>query len=246
MSRHLVLLPAPEAAWAAAAPRGAREGDALARAVPPRPRRRRAPHRRRRAAHAVRARPSRCAPTGPGARSSPTGPFTESVEQVVGFYLVDTSDRADLVRVCTEFAAPGRAHRVPRHGRRRPGRPVVTRYVVLVAYARRSGSRRPPSSDRSTSTPTTRSSGTSTSTGHGWPAGPSPTPTRRPPCRAARGAERVVTDGPFVELDRADRRLLRRRAARPRHRRSRPGGCCRRRTPSRSARSLSIEGYDSA
>ena len=35
------------------------------------------------------------------------GPFTESVEQVVGFYLVETADRADLVRVCGEFAGRG-------------------------------------------------------------------------------------------------------------------------------------------
>ena len=35
------------------------------------------------------------------------GPFTETVEQVVGFYLLDSDDRADLVRVCTEFASRG-------------------------------------------------------------------------------------------------------------------------------------------
>jgi hypothetical protein len=35
------------------------------------------------------------------------GPFTESVEQVVGFFLVETDDRADLLRLCGEFAARG-------------------------------------------------------------------------------------------------------------------------------------------
>ena len=65
------------------------------------------------------------------------GPFTESVEQVVGFYLVETDDRADLVRICAEFAARGE-HIEFRdlvaddhdHG----GGRTVMRYVVLIAY----------------------------------------------------------------------------------------------------------------
>ena len=45
-------------------------------------------------------------PDGSGGVLVTDGPFTESVEQVVGFYLVETADRADLVRICGEFAAP--------------------------------------------------------------------------------------------------------------------------------------------
>ena len=55
-------------------------------------------------------------------------------------------------------------------------------------------------SGRSTSTPTTPSSGTSTSTGAGCTAAHSVTPRPRRRSRPGRGAERVVTDGPFVEL----------------------------------------------
>ena len=46
-------------------------------------------------------------PDGSGGVLVTDGPFTESVEQVVGFYLVETADRADLVRICGEFAARG-------------------------------------------------------------------------------------------------------------------------------------------
>jgi hypothetical protein len=35
------------------------------------------------------------------------GPFTESVEQVVGFYLVESDDEADLRGACERFAARG-------------------------------------------------------------------------------------------------------------------------------------------
>ena len=35
-------------------------------------------------------------PDGSGGVLVTDGPFTESVEQVVGFYLVETDDRADL------------------------------------------------------------------------------------------------------------------------------------------------------
>ncbi len=35
------------------------------------------------------------------------GPFTESVEQVVGFYLVESDDEADLRAACERWAARG-------------------------------------------------------------------------------------------------------------------------------------------
>ncbi len=35
------------------------------------------------------------------------GPFTESAEQIVGFYLVETGDGADLRAACERFAARG-------------------------------------------------------------------------------------------------------------------------------------------
>jgi hypothetical protein len=46
-------------------------------------------------------------PDGSGGVHVTDGPFTESVEQVVGFYLVETADRADLVRIAGEFAQRG-------------------------------------------------------------------------------------------------------------------------------------------
>lgn len=35
------------------------------------------------------------------------GPFSETAEQVVGFYLVETDDEADLRTACERFAARG-------------------------------------------------------------------------------------------------------------------------------------------
>lgn len=106
MSRHLVLLPAPEAEWALLPPeeheKGMRSheqfhddlregGHRVVAAGPLAP-----------SAQALSMRPD-----GSGGVVVTDGPFTESVEQVVGFYLVDSDDRADLVRICAEFAARG-------------------------------------------------------------------------------------------------------------------------------------------
>jgi|SRR6476469_9223072 hypothetical protein len=106
MSRHLLLLPAPEAEWARLPAevheQGMRSherfhrdleagGHRLVTAAPLRP-----------SAEAISLRPD-----GAGGTLVTEGPFTESVEQIVGFYLVDTDDRADLVRICTEFAGRG-------------------------------------------------------------------------------------------------------------------------------------------
>jgi hypothetical protein len=106
VSRHLVLLPAPEAEWAQLPPeeheKGMRShqqfhrdladgGHRIVVAGPLTP--------------SVEATSMR--PDGEGGALVTDGPFTESVEQVVGFYLLDTEDRADLVRICTEFAARG-------------------------------------------------------------------------------------------------------------------------------------------
>src|SRR3954452_16106262 len=45
--------------------------------------------------------------TGRGSVLVTDGPFTESVEQIVGFYLLETEDEDDLVAVVREFAAGG-------------------------------------------------------------------------------------------------------------------------------------------
>ncbi|GAA4700267.1 YciI family protein [Nocardioides conyzicola] len=45
--------------------------------------------------------------TGRGSAMVTEGPFTESVEQIVGFYLVESSDEADLLEVVREFAEGG-------------------------------------------------------------------------------------------------------------------------------------------
>jgi hypothetical protein len=106
VSRHLVLLPAPEAEWARLPPEEHEKGmrsherfhhdlaDGGHRVVVAGPL---AP-----SAQALSMRPD-----GSGGVLVTDGPFTESVEQVVGFYLVETDDRADLVRICGEFAARG-------------------------------------------------------------------------------------------------------------------------------------------
>ncbi len=106
MSRHLVLLPAPEAEWAQLPPeeheKGMRSheqfhldlaagGHRIVAAGPLTP-----------STQALSMRPD-----GAGGALVTDGPFTESVEQIVGFYLVDTDERAELVRICSEFAARG-------------------------------------------------------------------------------------------------------------------------------------------
>lgn len=106
MSRYLILLPAPEAEWAA---------------LPPEE------HDKGMASHAqfhedLRAGGHTLVTTGPlepsdratsmrpGADGEPLvteGPFSETTEQVVGFYLVDSEDEADLRAACQRFAARG-------------------------------------------------------------------------------------------------------------------------------------------
>lgn len=106
MSRHLLLLPAPEAEWAQLPPeeheKGMRAherfhaglaagGHRLVVASPLRP-----------SDEAVSMRPD-----GSGGTLVTEGPFTESVEQVVGFFLLETDDREDLLRLCRELASSG-------------------------------------------------------------------------------------------------------------------------------------------
>ena len=106
MSRYLILLPAPEAEWADLPPeeheKGARShgefqedlragGHALVVAAPLEP-------------------SDRATSMRPGADGEALvtdGPFSETAEQVVGFYLVDSEDEADLRAACQRFAARG-------------------------------------------------------------------------------------------------------------------------------------------
>jgi hypothetical protein len=106
MSRHLVLLPAPEAQWALLPPeeheKGMRSHEQFNRDLEA-------------GGHRVvvagpltpSARALSMRPDGSHGVLVTDGPFTESVEQVVGFYLIETGDRADLVRICAEFASRG-------------------------------------------------------------------------------------------------------------------------------------------
>ncbi|UAL30222.1 YciI family protein [Nocardioides rotundus] len=106
MSRYLILLPAPEAEWAQLPPeeheKGQRShgafqsdledgGHTLLTVSPLEP-----------SAQAVSMRPD-----GSGAALVTDGPFTESVEQIVGFYLVETDDGPGLRAACERFAARG-------------------------------------------------------------------------------------------------------------------------------------------
>lgn len=106
MSRYLVLLPAPEAEWAQLPAsdheKGMRSheqfhedlaagGHTLIVASPLEP-----------SAKATSMRPD-----GDGRVLVTDGPFTESAEQIVGFYLIESADEADLRAVCERFAARG-------------------------------------------------------------------------------------------------------------------------------------------
>lgn len=106
MSRYLVLLPAPEAEWAQLPAsdheKGMRSheqfhedlaagGHTLVLASPLEP-----------SAEATSMRPD-----GNGGVMVTDGPFTESAEQIVGFYLIESADEADLRGACERFAARG-------------------------------------------------------------------------------------------------------------------------------------------
>ena len=106
MSRYLILLPAPEAEWADLPPeeheKGMRSheqfhadlragGHTLVGAGPLDP-----------SEQATSMRPGT-----DGEALVTDGPFSETAEQVVGFYLVDSGDEADLRAACQRFAARG-------------------------------------------------------------------------------------------------------------------------------------------
>ena len=106
MSRYLVLLPAPEEEWArlpeSEHEKGMRShgqfhkdlaegGHRMVVGSPLEP-----------SAQATSMRPD-----GNGAALVTDGPFTESAEQIVGFYLVESDDEADLRAACERFAARG-------------------------------------------------------------------------------------------------------------------------------------------
>lgn len=106
MSRYLILLPAPEAEWAQLPPEEhdkgmqshvqfhedlAAGGHTLVTAGPLEP---------SEGATSMR-------PDGGGDVLVTEGPFSETTEQVVGFYLVDSDDEAGLLAACQRFAARG-------------------------------------------------------------------------------------------------------------------------------------------
>lgn len=106
MSRYLILLPAPEAEWADLPPeeheKGHRShlqfhedlsagGHTLVTVSPLEPS----------------ARATSMRPDGTGGALVTDGPFSETAEQVVGFYLVETEDEAGLRDALERFASRG-------------------------------------------------------------------------------------------------------------------------------------------
>jgi hypothetical protein len=106
MSRYLILLPAPEAEWADLPPEEHEKGHdshvqfhgdlsagghTLVTVSPLEPSER---------ATSMR-------PDGAGGVLVTDGPFSETVEQVVGFYLVESDDDAGLRAACERFASRG-------------------------------------------------------------------------------------------------------------------------------------------
>lgn len=106
MSRHLLLLQAPEAEWAQLPAeeheKGMRSHQQFHRDLAAHGHQLVLSHPLTPSPDAVSMRPD-----GAGGVLTTDGPFTESVEQVVGFYLVETHDRTDLLRLCGEFSARG-------------------------------------------------------------------------------------------------------------------------------------------
>ena len=106
MSRYLILLPAPEAEWADLPPEEHEKGHASHVQFQ---------SELQAGGHTlVTAGPlegsDRYTSLRPGADGEALvtdGPFSETAEQVVGFYLVDSEDESDLRAACTRFAARG-------------------------------------------------------------------------------------------------------------------------------------------
>ena len=106
MSRFLVLLPAPEAEWAllpeSEHEKGMRSHEEFHRDLAE-------------GAHRIvvagplepSAQATSMRPDGNGKALVTDGPFAESVEQIVGFYLVESDDEAGLRTVCAAFASRG-------------------------------------------------------------------------------------------------------------------------------------------
>ena len=106
MSRYLILLPAPEAEWAELPPeeheKGMRSHGTFHEDL-------------RAGGHSIlavgplegSAEATSMRPDGEGGALVTDGPFTESAEQIVGFYLIESDDEADLRAACERFAARG-------------------------------------------------------------------------------------------------------------------------------------------
>jgi hypothetical protein len=106
MSRYLILLPAPEAEWASLPAseheKGVRSHGQFQEDL-------------RSGGHTVltvgplepSAQAASMRPDGDGGVLVTDGPFSETAEQVVGFYLVETDDEDGLRAACERFAARG-------------------------------------------------------------------------------------------------------------------------------------------
>ena len=106
MSRFLMLLPAPEAEWVQLPPEAHAKGAEAHR---------RFNDRLRAGGHEVivsspltpSAQAISMRPDGQGAALITDGPFTDAREQIVGFYLIETSDEAALREICGGLASTG-------------------------------------------------------------------------------------------------------------------------------------------
>ncbi|TWE11490.1 YciI family protein [Rudaeicoccus suwonensis] len=106
MKRYLVLLPAPEQEWAALPAseheKGQRAHERFNKALADRGHRVVTASPLTPSSEAISMRPD-----GTGKTIVSDGPFTESVEQIVGFYLIESPDKDDLVAICSDLASTG-------------------------------------------------------------------------------------------------------------------------------------------
>jgi len=106
MARYLVLLPAPEAEWAelpaSEHEKGARAHERFHRELAEGGHRVITSSPLTPSAEAVSLRPD-----GQGGTAITQGPFSETAEQIVGFYLIESDDRDGLLTVCAQLASTG-------------------------------------------------------------------------------------------------------------------------------------------
>ena len=235
MTTYVVLLPGDEATWESASGGAPRRDVRPARRVRAAARRARAHHHRRRRAAPLHARPRVVRRDGDGIAVT-DGPYAETVEQLTGYYVVDTDDLDDLLEVCGIARRTPRARVEVRAAVGGADGPTCMRFLVLMAEADHFAKwdaadeelRARVIADFQAFDAAVARAGHDRRRRGAW-TGP------RPPAPSGRATSGRVTDGPFAETVEQLGGFYLIDVTRPRRPPSSSPPCCRGSTPSRCA-----------